>query len=233
MELIGKGKWSKGAVWVAMRVPDGHIGGHANQARITTFPRNDPDNCLYSHDVVSFAVQAGLYPPSAPADDFSFADAYDPLTWSGARFCDARVWSFFSQVAEPGFEARHEDYVTGKNLSQRMPLFVKAARKVSVANLFGYMRNHYERTVLSDQDISAGPMHTEFRVSPSHWTSSGRTYVNERHVGVPVRSPFAFLLFVSFCVPCFLLCSFFFLFFVFFVFLFCSFLLGGRVKRMQ
>jgi dipeptidase len=188
MELIGKGNWSKGAVWVAMRVPDGYIGGHANQARITTFPRDDPKNCLYSDDVVSFAVKAGLYPASGSEDEFSFADAYDPVTWSGARFCDARVWSFFSQVAEPGFEKRYEDYVTGKDLSNRMPLFVKAARKVSVTDFFGYMRNHYENTVLADQDISAGPMHSEFRVSPSHWTSSNRTYVNERHVGVPYAS---------------------------------------------
>ena len=188
MEVIGKGNWSTGAVWVAMRVPDGHIGGHANQARITTFPRNDPENCLFSDDVVSFAVEAGLYPASAPAADFSFADAYDPVTWSGARFCDARVWSFFSQVAEAGFETRFEDYATGKNLTQRMPLFVKAARKVSLTDFFGYMRNHYEHTALTDQDISAGPLHTEFRVSPSHWTSSGRTYVNERHVGVPYTS---------------------------------------------
>ena len=188
MELIGKGNWSKGAVWVAMRVPDGYIGGHANQARITTFPRNDPDNCLYSDDVVSFAVQAGLYPVNASAADFSFADAYDPVTWSGARFCDARVWSFFSQVAEPSFEARYEEYVTGRNLSHRMPLFVKADRKVSVSDFFSYMRNHYEHTALTDQDISAGPLHTEFRVSPSHWTSAGRMFFDERHVGVPYTS---------------------------------------------
>lgn len=188
MELIGKGNWSKGAVWVARRVPNGYVGGHANQARITTFPRNDPANCLYSSDVVSFAVQAGLYPAGAPAEAFSFAAAYDPVTWSGARFCDARVWSFFSQVAEPGFEAQYADYVTGHDLSHRMPLFVKAAKKVSVRNFFGYMRNHYENTVLGDQDISAGPLHSEFRVSPMEWTSGNRTYVNERHVGVPYAS---------------------------------------------
>jgi dipeptidase len=188
MELIGKGNWSKGAVWVARRVPDGYIGGHANQARITTFPMDDPANVLFSADVVSFAVTAGLYPASAPTDAFSFADAYDPVSWSGARFCDARVWSFFSQVAEPGFEAQYENYVTGGNISNRMPLFVKAARKVSVTDFFGFMRNHYENTVLTDQDISAGPLHSEFRVEPSHWSSSNRTYVNERHVGVPYAS---------------------------------------------
>ena len=193
MEVIGKGNWSTGAVWVAMKLPEGFIGGHANQARITTFPRDDPENCRYSADVVSFAVTAGLYPAGAPAADFSFAAAYDPLTWSGARFCDARVWSFFSQVAEPGFEAEYANYVTGEDLSRRMPLFVKAARKVSLKDFFQFMRNHYEGTVLSDQDISSGPLHSEFRVSPSHWTSSAilgtdQTYVNERHVGVPYTS---------------------------------------------
>jgi dipeptidase len=188
MELIGMGNWSKGAVWIAKRVPDGFVGGHANQARITTFPRNDPDNCMFSNNVVSFAVTAGLYPATAPVEDFSFADAYDPISFSGARFCDARVWSFFSQVAEPGFEERYVSYVTGKNLSHRMPLFVKASKKVSVTEFFGYMRNHYEHTALSDQDISSGPLHTEFRVSPSHWMSHNQTYVNERHVGVPYTS---------------------------------------------
>ena len=180
-------------MWVAMKLPEGFIGGHANQARITTFPRDDPENCRYSADVVSFAVTAGLYPAGAPAADFSFAAAYDPLTWSGARFCDARVWSFFSQVAEPGFEAEYANYVTGEDLLRRMPLFVKAARKVSLKDFFQFMRNHYEGTVLSDQDISSGPLHSEFRVSPSHWTSSAilgtdQTYVNERHVGVPYTS---------------------------------------------
>lgn len=189
MEMMGKGKWDKGAVWVAQRVPDGYIGGHANQARITTFPRDDPENCLYSADVVDFAIQAGLYPADAPKEEFSFAAAYDPLTVMGARKCDARVWSFFSRFAEDGFEKRHEEYILGRNLTVRMPLFVKAERKIQLNDFFGVMRNHYEDTVLDDRgDVGAGPFHSVFRNGPSSWRSGGRTYVNERHVGVPVAS---------------------------------------------
>lgn len=189
MELIGKGKYDKGAVWVAQRLPKGYVGGHANQARITTFPLNDPHNCKYSHDVIDFAVSVGLYPADAPKEQFSFADAYDPVTFTGARKCDARVWSFFSQVAEPGFEKRYENYVLGKNLTDRMPLFVKAAKKVSVTDFFGYMRNHYEDTALDDrQDVGAGPFHSVFRNSPSQWQSGGHKYINERPVGVPYAS---------------------------------------------
>merc|ERR1719414_1729657 len=118
LEMIGKGKFEKGAVWVAMRIPDGHVSGHANQARIQRFPRDDPENCRYSKDVVSFAVKVGLWDASRPEEEFSFSDVYDPITFSGARQADARVWSFFSKVAEdPEFEKTYESYVLGKNLS--------------------------------------------------------------------------------------------------------------------
>lgn len=161
-------------------------GGHANQARITTFPLDDKDNCLYSDDVIDFAVEIGLYPEDAPKEAFSFADVYDPLTWSGARHCDARVWSFFSKVAEPGFEKRYEQYVMGNNLTDRMPLFVKAATKVTAQGLMNYMRSHYEDTVLDNRnDVSSGGLHSVFRNSPSMWNSGGRMYANERHPGVP------------------------------------------------
>merc|ERR1719223_2274408 len=188
MEIVGKGK-VKGAVWVAQRVPDGYIGGHANQARITTFPHDDPENCLYSSDVIDFAIQAGLFRVETPKEEFSFADAYDPITVMGARKCDARVWSFFSRFAEQGFEKRHENYILGRNLTTRMPLFVKAETKIQLNDFFGVMRNHYEDTVLDDRtDIGAGPYHSVFRSGGSSWKSGGRTYVNERHVGVPYAS---------------------------------------------
>ena len=90
MELIGKGRYAKGAVWVARKVPDGYISAHANQARITTFPLADPSTCLYSPDVISFARDIHLYPNEAPDEDFSFSDIYDPVTFEGARFCEAR-----------------------------------------------------------------------------------------------------------------------------------------------
>ena len=102
LELIGKGKYAKGAVWVARKIPDGYVSGHANQARITTFPQGteeantDTADTYYSADVISFARDIGLY--NGSDDEFSFSDVYDPVTFSGARFCEARVWSFFTTV---------------------------------------------------------------------------------------------------------------------------------------
>ncbi len=101
MEVIGKGfepdgkggNARKGIVWVARRIPDGYVSGHANQARITTFPLDDPDNCLYSPDVISFAREMGYY--EGPDAEFSFCDAYAPADFSALRACEARVWSFF------------------------------------------------------------------------------------------------------------------------------------------
>lgn len=148
MELIGKGRIAKGAVWVARRVPDGYVTGHANQARITTFPLNDPDNCLYSDDVVSFAKENGLY--SGRDEDFSFSDVYDPVTFEGARFCEARVWSFFSSVMGQEWSNQYLDYAEGYNLTNRMPLWVKPSKKLSPEDVMQAMRNHYEGTALDN-----------------------------------------------------------------------------------
>ena len=104
------------SVWVAMRVPDGYVTGHANQARIQTFPLDSSEDCLYSADVVTFAQKIGLYPVSSPPESFSFSDVYDPVTFSGARFCDARVWSFFSAVMGQEWSDRYLDYAMGYNL---------------------------------------------------------------------------------------------------------------------
>ena len=121
MEIIGKGPGNKGAVWVARRVPDGYVCGHANQARITTFPLNDPENCLYAKDVIEFARSKGYF--SGQDEDFSFADAYAPLDFEGVRFCDARVWSGFRKVADGMDE--YTDYAKGENLNHRLPLVGK------------------------------------------------------------------------------------------------------------
>lgn len=96
LELIGKGEYGKGAVWVARRIPDGYVSAHANQARITTFPQNDPQNCLYSPDVVSFARERGYF--KGKDKDFDFSAAYAPLDFSGVRFCEARVWAIFRRI---------------------------------------------------------------------------------------------------------------------------------------
>ena len=128
MELIGKGQkldaqgnnLRKGIVWVARRIPDGYVSGHANQARITTFPLNDKDNCLYASDVISFAREMGYF--SGKDEEFSFCDAYAPLDFGALRGCEARVWAFFRTVAE-GMD-KYTDYAMGHNPKNRMPLWV-------------------------------------------------------------------------------------------------------------
>eukprot|EP00051_Salpingoeca_urceolata_P008794 m.108942 g.108942 ORF g.108942 m.108942 type:complete len:610 (+) comp15944_c1_seq2:50-1879(+) len=186
LEMIGKGPGEKGAVWVAMRIPDGYVSGHANQARIQTFPRDDPDNCMFSKDVVSFAVTKGLYPASAKPEDFSFSDTYDPVGFTGARFCEVRVWAFFRQV-NASMES-HLDYVQGYNLKNRMPLYVKPAKKIALNDTFWYMRTHFEGTWFQNYgveraDVGAGAFHSPYRWRPLEWQSGGKTYVNERTVG--------------------------------------------------
>jgi dipeptidase len=123
MELIGKGDYEKGAVWVARKIPEGYVTAHANQARITTFPLNDPENCRYSSDVISFARKIGLY--EGTDENFSFSDVYDAVTFSGARYCDARVWSFFGDLLGQDWADQYLDYAMGYNLTNRMPLWVK------------------------------------------------------------------------------------------------------------
>src|SRR5690606_28436472 len=143
LEMIGKGEGQKGAVWVAAKIPDGYISGHANQARITTFPLNDKNNCIYSPDVISFAREKGWFKGSDK--DFSFSDVYAPVDFGGARFCDARVWAGFNKVAS-GME-KYSDYAkgivenSGENhfASNRMPLWVKPDKKVTVQDVMGMM----------------------------------------------------------------------------------------------
>ena len=132
MELIGKGPGKKGIVWVARRVPDGYICAHANQARITTFPLNDPENCLYAPDVISLAREKGYF--SGKDEEFSFADAYAPLDFGAMRGCDARVWSFFRMFATD--MDRYYDYAMGLNKDNRLPLWVKPVRKISPKQVF-------------------------------------------------------------------------------------------------
>ena len=127
MEIIGKGEFELGAVWVAHKIPDGAVSAHANQARIQTFPLNDPETALYAQDVISFAETIGLYNATTNGD-FSFSDIYDPVSFEGARFCEARVWSFFSTIMGEEFSNTYLGYAQGYDLSNRMPLFVYPSR---------------------------------------------------------------------------------------------------------
>ena len=181
MDLIGKGPGRKGAVWVAMRVPDDCICAHANQSRIRRFPLNDPENCLYAKDVILFAREKGYY-QGKKDEDFSFCEAYAPADFSALRFCETRVWSFFNRYAE-GME-EYLPYASGENLqAEPMPLFVKPYRKVSVQDVKDMMRDHYEGTPFAlDHDPGMGPFEAPYRPTPLTWKVDGKTYFNERPI---------------------------------------------------
>lgn len=177
MELIGKGPGNKGIVWVARRIPDGYICAHANQARITTFPKDDPENCLYAPDVISFAREKGYY--SGDDADFSFCDAYAPLNFSAMRACEARVWSFFRTFADD--MDKYVDYAMGYNAANRMPLWVKPAAKISPKQVFDAMRDHFEGTTMDmTKDLGAGGHGLPYRWRPMSFEVDGKEYINER-----------------------------------------------------
>ena len=201
-EIIDKGD-EKGAVWVARRVPEGYVSGHANQARITQFPQeagkfkkargkglhtaisslhldyiDEPEvECVYSSDVVSFARKRGWF--AGKDADFSFADTYNPLTFSGARACDARVYAMFNRVS-PDMK-RYEAYAMGDLAAERLPLWIKPDHKISLLEVMGLMRDHFEGTPMDmTQDVGAGPFHCPYRWRPMEFEVDGKKYVHER-----------------------------------------------------
>lgn len=179
LEMIGKGPGRKGAVWVAIRIPDDCISAHANQSRIHQFPLNDKDNCIYSEDVISFAREMGYYEGTDEA--FSFSKAYNPIDWGGLRSCEARVWSFYNQYAAED-AGQWLPYVLGQDPTP-MPLYVKPEKKVSLKNVMNMMRDHYEGTPFDPtQDIGAGPFHSPYRFNPLAFRLDGKDYVFERPI---------------------------------------------------
>jgi dipeptidase len=183
-EIIGKGEGQIGAVWVARRIPDGYICGHANQARITQFPLNDPENCLYSSDVISFARSKGWF--DGKDEEFSFSDTYAPVTFSGARACEARVYAMFNRVNSS--MGQYESYAMG-NVQKgkwgyalnRMPLWVKPDKKVSVHDVMQLMRDHYEGTKMDmTNTFAAGPFNCPYLWRPMSWMVDSVNYINER-----------------------------------------------------
>ena len=194
MDLIGKGPDNKGIVWVARRVPDGYICAHANQARISTFPLNDPENCMYAPDVITFAREKGYF--NGEDKDFSFCDAYAPLDFSGMRACEARAWAAFNILCDGKFTFEDEngnivtkdaydyiDYAMGYDKTKRFPLFVKPSRKISVKDVADVMRDHYEGTPMDmTQDIGAGGNALPYRWRPMGFEHEGKKYINERAI---------------------------------------------------
>jgi dipeptidase len=208
-EMIGKGEGQKGGVWVARKIPDGYICAHANQARITTFPIADGKNsikfsqrsllmnpeveCYYADDVISFASSKGWFKGNDV--DFSFSDTYAPVTFTSARFCEIRVWSFFKSANKE--MEKYLDYASG-NLkhdkffedgrpnengypSNRMPLWIKPDHLLELHEMMNYMRDHLEGTPLDmTKDLGAGPFGCPYRWRPLTWKVDDVTYCNER-----------------------------------------------------
>ncbi|MBB3187117.1 dipeptidase [Microbacter margulisiae] len=176
LEMIGKGPKNKGAVWVAERIPDDCVSAHANQARITTFPLDDPKNCLYAPDVISFARSKGYY--NGTNKDFSFSDTYAPLDYVALRACEARVWSFFRKMDTT--MNKYITYVKGET-KERMPLWIKPSHKVTLHELMLDMRDRFEGTEFDiTKGVGAGPFGSPLRCSPLVWTYNGKEYLHER-----------------------------------------------------
>jgi dipeptidase len=177
MDMIGKGPGEKGAVWVARRVPDGYISAHANQARIRKFPLHDKKNCLYAPDVISFARKKGFF--KGKDEEFSFADTYAPLTFIGLRICEARVYSLFRRVAPSA--KLSPDWVMGDSSAKPLPLWIKPDHKLSVQDVMGLMRDHFEGTPMDlNKGVGAGPYNLPYRWRQLEWEVDGVKYFNER-----------------------------------------------------
>ena len=194
MDLIGRGDAGKGIVYVAMRLPDGAICAHANQARIGRFPLNDPENCLYAPDVISLARSKGWF--DGADEEFSFRDAYCPADFGTVRGCDARAWSAFNILTGGEFRYLNESgemvtrpasdylqYAMGHDMANPFPLFVFPAEKVTVKQVADVMRDHYEGTPMDMTiDIGAGGNALPYRWRPMEWEIDGKTYLNERAI---------------------------------------------------
>lgn len=184
MEMIGKGPGVTGANWVARKIPDGYISGHANQSRITTFPIqkennfDDPNQTTYhSLDIIDFARSKGYF--KGKDKDFSFADAFAPLGFEGTRFCEARVFAMFNRVNSN--MGQYLDYAMGKDYKHRMPLWIKPDKKLSAHDVMGLMRDYYQGTPMDmTKDVGAGPYKCIVRWRPLTWEVDGKEYFNER-----------------------------------------------------
>jgi dipeptidase len=218
MELIGKGSnmvtdkknnskynASKGAVWIAVRIPDGYISAHANQARINIFKPEDKKTSIssknlkliespeidfvYASDVISFARAKGYF--TGKDQEFSFSDIYAPLTFDNVRFCEIRVWSAFKDVNKE--MNKYYDYAKGDITKERMPLYIKPDRKLTPRDLMQFKRDYLQGTDLDmSKDAGAGPFHSPYRWRPLTWKYNGTEYFNER-VTVTQQTGFSFI----------------------------------------
>lgn len=219
MEITGKGytpvydkktgdtvNADRGAVWVAIRIPDGYVSGHANAARITTFPLrdgkksitdkdwkrlyNDDVEVIYKHDIIDFARRKGYF--TGKDNAFDFSAAFAPVDFSAARICDMRVWAMFNEINDD--MDQYLDYVTGKDLTaERLPLYVKPNRKISLSDMMSFMRNYFQGTEYDkSQDIGGDPFGSPYRWTPLYWEYEGKQYFHERTT-VTQQTGFSFI----------------------------------------
>ncbi len=181
LEMIGTGDGGKGAIWVAMKIPDGCISAHANMARIGEFPLNDPENCLYSKNVISFAIQKGYYKTES-SEPFSFNEVYNPPSPDRLKYCESRVWSLFRRAA-PSLQLS-ADYCRGVAGAKRYPLWIKPDKKIALTDVINLIRDHYEGTPYDmTKGLDAGPFGSPYRWRPLSWEdSTNAKYSWERSV---------------------------------------------------
>ncbi len=181
LEMIGTGDGGEGAIWVARKIPDGMISAHANMARIGEFPLDDPDNCLYSENVISFAVEKGYYNPDS-GEPFRFNEAYNPASPDRLKYCESRVWSLFRRAAPSvGFSP---DYHRGVQGAERYPLWIAPENKLSLEGVMALVRDHYEDTDYDmTEGMDAGPFGNPNRWRPLYWDDDeGKRYSWERPI---------------------------------------------------
>lgn len=191
MEMMGCGPGSKKVVWVAMRIPDNAICGHANQSRIGKFNQHDKQNVLFSPNAITFARSKGWF--TGKDADFSWKQVYAAPDFSGRRFCDARVWSFFNRFSDDF--SRYLPWALGKDAeAEEMPLWIVPNRKLSVQDVQAAMRDHYEGTPLAidSTDVGSGIWQMPYRPTPLFYEVDGKRYFNERPISTQ-QAAFAFV----------------------------------------
>jgi dipeptidase len=189
LEMIGKGVGEKGAVWVAVRIPDDCVSAHANQSRITRLSQFDKKQIRYSKDVITFARKKGYF--TGMDADFSFRDAYAPNDFGAVRYCEARVWSIFNRLCD-GMD-KYIEYARGNELDGEMPLYLKPKQKVRLSDVMAGMRDHYEDTPFDIRgEFGAGPYNMPYRPTPLSFECDGKKYFNERPVSTQ-QTAFSFV----------------------------------------
>lgn len=191
LEMVGTGDGGEGAVWVAVKIPDGCISAHANMARIGEFPLDDPENCMYSDNVISFAVEKGYYDPDS-GEPFRFNEVYNPPSPDRLKYCESRVWSLFTRAA-PSRDFS-PDYHRGIKGAERYPLWIRPDKKIALQDVMALVRDHYEGTPWDmTEGLDAGPFGNPNRWRPLYWDdTTGTRYSWERPIST-YNTAFSFI----------------------------------------